>query len=185
MPSDDITESYLGFVPEETVSLRTRLPCPTSSDYFFENEEDENKEGIEDEGKHKIFHCLGVAHDDIPRFPDMPYIFADKIKILYDYPLENSVIFKHKATKSMNGKQYVSVGDFVNFVRNDYKRIYDEEEKDLEHKGSDVPRISEHFMNRGATHGKYGISMHDIDDLVIEGVEYNKKNKVFEMYIGS
>jgi hypothetical protein len=47
----------------------------------------------------------------------------------------------------------------------------------VEHRGS--------ILNRNTTDGVYGISRHDLDDLVIEHIHYNRLEKLLTMYIGS
>ena len=47
----------------------------------------------------------------------------------------------------------------------------------IEHRGS--------ILNRNTTDGVYGIFGHDLEDLVIEHIHYNRVEKLLTLYIGS
>ncbi|NVM54285.1 MAG: hypothetical protein HWN66_11340 [Candidatus Helarchaeota archaeon] len=98
----------------------------------------------------------------------------EKIKILFQYPLSNDVLL-----------EFESIGGFTRMdifrcIYEGYKKIYEEEEKDLGDPGS-----APHLLNRARSNGKYGIWGHYMGDLYIEGVLYNKSNKTIKLRIGS
>ena len=79
--------------------------------------------------------------------------------LLIDYPhMDNYPSFKIKTGKNGLGliKLLSKIGDL-------YRKIYDDEDCD----------------------GRYGIFGHDIDDLSIEGIHVNNKNKTIKLSIGS
>ncbi len=77
----------------------------------------------------------------------------------------------------------MTIGEFVKCVRDDYRRIYDEEHADIDSQGTEIQRVCPHMLNRATTDGRYGIWGHDIEDLVLEGVHYT--DGIFNLSIGS
>ena len=79
--------------------------------------------------------------------------------LLIDYPyMDNYPSFKIKTGK--NGLGFI---ELIAKIGDIYSKIYDDEDTD----------------------GRYGIFGHDIDDLAIEGIHINSKNKTIKLSIGS
>lgn len=103
----------------------------------------------------------------------------ERITIHFTYPLDNPVNFEytHYTGTSTGFSRY----DIFRCIYEGYTKIYKEELETgkLESKES-IPKY-----NRPSSNGKYGIWGHYIDDLVIEGITYKKKNKELILDIGS
>lgn len=130
--------------------------------------------------------------------PDEIVISDTDITIVYDYPLSKEFKFTYYSESGFSRKQLIEL------IVNEYKNIYKEEEDTTEnisveyiddnnekkvYTGKVIP---EHIrvkvsclINRHKTQGKYGIWGHDISDLVIEGITYNKNDKTVNLLIGS
>lgn len=106
--------------------------------------------------------------------PDEIIIKEELIKIEFTYPLSNEVIFKYR------NKGGFSRMDLWNCIYDGYKRIYEEEEKEV-----GDPGTAPNLMNRAESYGKYGIWGHQIGELYIERVLYNKSRKTIKLRIGS
>ena len=129
----------------------------TCSESFNELADENREEGDEPDER-----LTGALH-----LPAGEYTFT------YDYPLEDEAEFKHHLTER------TSILDILELGAQDYKAIYDEEGQTA----SADPTPSGALLNRGDSHGKYGIWGHDIEDLVFEGVRV--KNFKVEFDIGS
>ncbi len=132
------------------------------------------------------FHMgLYMVSDDIPLYNDEKYIITSEnmIKIRYNYPLRDEVIYEHKieCKENEDKKRYITIGEFLAYIRSDYKRIYDEETEDIE------SHIVTHQIDTSRADlditGRHGIWGHGIEDLVLEGVSY--RDGIFNLSIGS
>jgi len=102
-------------------------------------------------------------------------LIKDKtISIRFDYPLTHEVSFEY------NKKDGFTRLDLFRCIYEGYIKIY-ETEKDE----TGDPGAIEGLYNRKTSKGKFGIWGHYIDELLIEGVVYDSKDKVVELIIGS
>ncbi len=115
-------------------------------------------------GEYPEFAMNGKPSD----FPPGVYTFS------YDYPLTKKATFTHKLSKKTSEVDLVVLG------RDDYKRIYREEEKDSGNPGH-IPGM----LNRRQSEGRYGIWGHDLSDLVFETVHIDTKKKTVRFSVGS
>ena len=107
-----------------------------------------------------------------------------KIKIIFDYPLDRPAIFSFE---NPNG---FSKYDFLKCVYEGYERIYDEEHAVAGNHGNLLG-----MLNRLKSDGPYGIWGHHFEDLILEGFEelilegpgetYSLGSRVFILSIGS
>ena len=101
-------------------------------------------------------------------------ISEEKITLILTYPLSVEVRI------SMEKKGGFTRTDVFKEIYEAYKKIYEEEEKSEGDPGS-----YDNMYNRKKSEGKYGIWGHYIEDLIIESVSYNQKEKELYMFIGS
>lgn len=106
--------------------------------------------------------------------PNEVVIKDEKITMTITYPLSVEV------NLTLEKKGGFTRLDVFKSIYDAYKRIYEEEEK-----GVGDPGTYDNLYNRKKSEGKYGIWGHYIDDLVIESVTYNPKEKELDMFIGS
>lgn len=106
--------------------------------------------------------------------PDEVVIKDEKITMVITYPLsvEFRVILEKKGG-------FTRLDVFKN-IYEAYKQIYDEEEKEV-----GDPGTYENLYNRKRSEGKHGIWGHYLEELVIESVIYDPKEKILDMFIGS
>lgn len=98
----------------------------------------------------------------------------ENINIEFDYPLSNVVKFNFSKSGGF------SIYDIIKYICSGYERIYREEEEEVGNPGH-IPGM----FNRMASNGPYGIWGHDINDLFIEAIDYDKKKKLITLSIGS
>ena len=106
--------------------------------------------------------------------PNEVVIKDEKITMVVSYPL--SVEFRAILEKKGG---FTRLDVFKN-IYEAYKRIYEEEERDV-----GDPGTYDNLYNRKQSEGKYGIWGHYLEELVIESVIYDPKEKVLDMFIGS
>lgn len=106
--------------------------------------------------------------------PDEVVITDEKIMMNITYPLSAEVNIP------LEKKGGFTRMDVFKSIYKAYKRIYEEEEKDVGDPGS-----YDNLYNRRKSEGKYRIWGHYIDDLLIESVSYDQKTKILYMFIGS
>ena len=106
--------------------------------------------------------------------PDELAIKEDKITIEFSYPLSVKVYFKFEKEGGFTNM------DILRCVYEGYTKIYDEEEAE-----AGDPGIYERLYNRRPSHGKYGIWGHYMNDLFLEIIFYNPKEKLCTLAIGS
>lgn len=93
---------------------------------------------------------------------------------VYDYPLSRAAAFEHVLTSEMNGE------DVLVLARQDYGRIYREEESAVGNPGH-IPGM----LNRAVSEGPYGIWGHDFNDLFFEGIKVDKAQMRITFAMGS
>ena len=101
-------------------------------------------------------------------------IKSKTINIVYDYPLNKPVTFTHTSPTGF------SKHDLMKLIKDDYRRIYYEEDAAVGDPGY-IPDMD----NREQSFGPYGIWGHYLEDLVLEGAEYDRKTKTLTLSIGS
>ncbi len=111
--------------------------------------------------------------------PDEIVINDPEIKIEFDYPLKTKFTFNFKNDKGFTRKQ------LVNHIVETYKLIYREEEETIQNQKIIPPKERGPMLNRNETDGKYGIFGHDIEDLWLEGMTYDKDRLLVTLSIGS
>ena len=106
--------------------------------------------------------------------PDEVVIKDEKITMVITYPLsvEFSVILEKKGGFTRL--------DVFKSIYEGYKRIYEEEERVV-----GDPGTYDNLYNRKRSEGKYGKWGHFLEELVIESVIYDPKEKILGMFIGS
>jgi hypothetical protein len=95
---------------------------------------------------------------------------------MLDYPLNKPVYFQLKMRKPG-----IQLKHLVRAVQRAYRKIYQVEATTSNIEAGHIPGM----LNRNETDGTYGIWGHDLDDLVIEEISYDRKTKVWSFYIGS
>lgn len=88
-------------------------------------------------------------------------------KVKFTYPLTDSSTLTITTKKKGMGAL-----ELLLTVCQEYRRIYDEEEEYFE-------------KNPNGDSPPYGIWGHDIEDLYLEGLEVNHKNKTITLFVGS
>ena len=106
--------------------------------------------------------------------PNEVVIKDEKITMIVTYPLSVEV------SRTLEKKGGFTRLDVFKNIYDVYKWIYEEEEISV-----GDPGTYDNLYNRKKSEGKYGIWGHYIDDLVIESVSYNPKEKELYMFIGS
>lgn len=106
--------------------------------------------------------------------PDEIVILMNKIRILFDYPLEKKIIYKYKS-KNVNG---FTRNELAGKISKTYKKIYKEEE-DVKNPGH-----IEGMLNRKQSHGRHGIWGHDLGDLQLVRI-IQVKGDLFELVVDS
>lgn len=105
---------------------------------------------------------------------------GENIKIMYTYPLAGSYLLTFE--NEWDGDW--TVKDFVEAVYNGYQYIYNLEEETTTVEV--VPLASRRkLLNRNETNGVFGVWGHDLDDLFLEGVNYNHETDVYFIVMGS
>lgn len=108
----------------------------------------------------------------------LPHAHDRTIRILFDYPMAVSVVITFETNSEW------TMSKFLAAVHAGYRWIYD-----LEHKtATDQPvPLSQRkgLLNRNATDGLFQIYGHDLDDLWLEGLAYNKADNLYTLGIGS
>lgn len=111
----------------------------------------------------------------IDPIPDTPAGFlAGFYFFRYTYPLSVEARFSHELTPEM------SWVDLLLLAKQDYERIYREEDEDCGPTGN-IPGM----LNRASSKGKYGIWGHHLSDLYFEGVKVDYDTKMVDFIIGS
>lgn len=105
--------------------------------------------------------------------PNEILVKEEKIRVLFDYPLRNIVVF------DFENKNGFSRMDLYKIIHETYKKIYDEENNAVGDPGY-IPGM----YNRAESNGPYKIYGHYIDDLYIEGIIYEKDQEI-KLIIGS
>ncbi len=98
----------------------------------------------------------------------------EKISVSFTYPLSEEVIVE---CEKEGGFSRI---DLFKLIYENYKRFYEEEETETGDPGS-----YDNLYNRKKSQGKYGIWGHYLEDLCIENLRYDAKNKILHMFIGS
>ena len=96
----------------------------------------------------------------------------DAIDVVIDYPLTNPT--------TLHMTKPITVERFARGVAAAYKVIYQEEERTSSKEAGLMPGT----LNRGETDGTYGIVMHGIEDLYLEGASRRSDGKWY-LTIGS
>ncbi|MHA2038929.1 MAG: hypothetical protein ACW98X_21050 [Promethearchaeota archaeon] len=106
--------------------------------------------------------------------PEEIIIPDEKITIRITYPLSVEV---HNEFEQKGG---FSRKDIFRFIYEEYKKIYDEEAKQV-----GDPGTYERLYNRKKSEGKYGIWGHYLAELFLEFIRYDPKKKIVNLAIGS
>ncbi len=106
--------------------------------------------------------------------PNEVVIEEEELTMVIDYPVSGDVRVELKKKEGFT-RMFI-----FKSIYEAYKRIYKEEDKE-----SGDPGIDNNLYNRRRSGGKYGIWGHYLEDLVIESVSYNPKEKELYMFIGS
>ena len=100
---------------------------------------------------------------------------SDEITIHFSYPMKNPVDL------TFNTNTNFKITDILKLIYRGYRKIYDEESDAIE----SIDNEGTLKYNRGSTDGKYGIYLHDPQDLFIEGIKYFPNEERIELEIGS
>lgn len=106
--------------------------------------------------------------------PDEIIIPDEKITLRITYPLSVEVQRQRKQKGGFSRK------DLFRWIYEEYKKIYEEEEQQV-----GDPGTYNMLYNRKESEGPYGIWGHYLNDLYIEFIQYDPKNKVVNLEIGS
>jgi len=120
---------------------------------------------------------LAGPADDIgrQRFPNEIVIPMQNIRVLYNYPLSNPVIYPFKA----DTPQGFTRAHLARKVADGYKRIFDEEEAAVGNPGHLAG-----MSNRASSSGLHGIWGHDLGNLMLHTV-VQKEDDLFELGVDS
>jgi hypothetical protein len=103
-------------------------------------------------------------------------IESSKVRVMFDYPLHNPCVVTFSVrTPTICKKQLIKL------IARKYEKIYEEEEKTTIIPVSTIPNM----YNRNTTNGTYGIWGHILQDLSLNGLEYNEENAYWELSINS
>ena len=105
---------------------------------------------------------------------DEIFITDENIFIEFSYPLSKEVLLRYQK------KGGFSKRDVIKRIGDGYKKIYEEEEREV-----GDPGTYDNLYNRRRSQGKYGIWGHTIEDLIIESMQYNPTSKTVHLFIGS
>ncbi len=97
-----------------------------------------------------------------------------KISISFTYPLSVEVMIECEKEDGFSRM------DLFKLIYENYKMFYTEENTEV-----GDPGTYENLYNRKKSQGKYGIWGHYLEELYIESLSYDKKNKTLHMFIGS
>jgi hypothetical protein len=106
---------------------------------------------------------------------------AKRATLIIDYPLRRPAQFEILPDGTDGA---FTVSGLVRAVAERYAQIYAEEAQTASKPAGKIPGLE----NRNATDGKYGISMHDLRDLVLEGVDIRLDERgeaIIELEVGS
>jgi len=106
--------------------------------------------------------------------PEEIVIRDEDISIVFTYPLSTKAIFSHHSAGGFSRM------DLFRCIYEGYKKIYDTEVAEVADPGT-----GKRVLNRKRSFGSYGIWGHYLEELVIEGIQYNPKKKMVSMFIGS
>lgn len=117
------------------------------------------------------------------RNPDQIIIHEQNIKFMIDYPLEREFLFNYT---SFNPEGWTA-REILTKIIEIYNGIYKEEDRSMDIKLETLEQRMARggLINRGKSNGTYGIWGHDIGDLFIEGVSYDKSTKTVYPTMGS
>lgn len=93
----------------------------------------------------------------------------------YNYPLSREVRIERKLPRE------TSALDLLRFGREDYERIYREEDEDVGSKTGNVPGM----LNRARSDGRHGIWGHSINDLIFECILMDTSKREISFGVGS
>ena len=105
-------------------------------------------------------------------------IHAPTVQLVVDYPLSHAFVFQLTAPHAVGFTRRQLVKQIAAL----YARIYREEEESATRPMTDLSAIG--WLNRGRSFGRYGIRMHDLDDLLLHSVIRRADGK-FELGIDS
>jgi hypothetical protein len=106
---------------------------------------------------------------------------ANRATLVIDYPLRRPARFEI-LPDGPDGA--FTVRGLVRAVADRYAEVYAEEAKTASKPAGKMPGLA----NRDETDGKYGISMHELSDLVLEGVDLRldeRREAIVELEVGS
>ena len=96
--------------------------------------------------------------DETKLDPNEIIIPKQEITIIYDYPLADEFLFTHHTTNPAGFTREA----LSKAIMDQYRQIYEEEDAE-----DGDPGLVPGMYNRAASHGKYGIWGHVIEDLIL------------------
>lgn len=122
-------------------------------------------------------HIIDYANEELRNRiinPDEIIIPDEKITLRITYPLSVEVLHEYEQKGGFSRK------DLFRRIYEVYKKIYDEEEKQV-----GDPGTYESLYNRRESNDPYGIWGHHLDDLYLELIRYSPKTRIVNLAIGS
>lgn len=124
-----------------------------------------------------------IAEPKLERLVDATRVVlrADRATLIIDYPLKRPARFEIRPDGPDGA---FTVRGLVRAVAERYAQVYAEEAKTASKPAGKMPGLE----NRNETDGKYGISMHELVDLVLEGVNVRLDERgevIVELEVGS
>ena len=129
---------------------------------------------IEDHGTPHIIDFADEKLQNRIIDPDEIIIPDEKITLRIIYPLSVEVLRERELKGGFSRK------DLFRWIYEEYKKIYEEEEKQV-----GDPGTYERLYNRKKSSGPYGIWGHYLNDLYLEFIRYDLKTKTVNLAIGS
>ena len=120
-------------------------------------------------------HIIDFADEELRNriiYPDEIIIPDEKITLRINYPLSVEVLHEYEQKGGFSRK------DLFRLIYEEYKKIYDEEEKQV-----GDPGTYKRLYNRRESNGPYGIWGHYLDDLYLEFIRYDPKIKTVNLAI--
>ena len=116
--------------------------------------------------------------------PDELIINKSDVRIMFEYPLKNPLIYRAEAPQVFGFTRR----NLIDIIVTKYHDIY-QEEKDT----TQIPILSmqerltaqNNLMNPNSTNGTFGVWGHDIEDLFIDGIQYDPLVNLISLVIGS
>ena len=118
-----------------------------------------------------------LTNEQIVMRDDEPQEDSKYVTLILDYPLDDDYEFKIYP----DDKRGFTRGHLIREVKRHYDKVYAEEEETSTVPVDNIPGM----QNRVTTDGNYGVWGHDIGDLALHTVNYNRMRNLFWLGVDS